>query len=202
MANEVKLFNKYDFSGIVIEDETIRDYVNLNPIVFPHTFGRIGKRKRGMKKNIVEKMINKLMRGGTGEKISGRVIRTQGQLQGKKMHVVKIIEKTFDIIAEKTKKNPIQVLIKAIENAAPREDTTRVVKGGVRYQVAVDVAPKRRVEMSLRHIALAGIMGSFGKKGSLSDALANEMILAANGDVNSYAIKRRNEVERIARSAR
>ncbi|MEM2974392.1 MAG: 30S ribosomal protein S7 [Candidatus Micrarchaeia archaeon] len=197
-----KLFNKYDFEGVVVEDETLKDYIHLRPIVFPHTFGRIGRRKRGMKKNIVEKLANKLMRGGTGEKVGGKVIRTQGQLQGKKMHVLKIVEKAFDIIAERTKKNPIQLLVKAIENSAPREDTTRVEYGGVRYQVAVDVSPKRRLDMALRHIALAAIMSSFGKKGSMSDALANEIILAASGDVNSYAIKRKNEVERIARSAR
>jgi small subunit ribosomal protein S7 len=155
-----------------------------------------------MKKNVVEKLINKLMRGGTGEKISGRVIRTQGQLQGKKMHVVKIVSGAFDIIAEKTKKNPIQVLVKAIENSAPREDTTRVEYGGVRYQVAVDVSPKRRMDMALRHIALAALMSSFGKPGKMSETLANEIILAANGEINSYAIKRRDEVERIARSAR
>jgi small subunit ribosomal protein S7 len=198
----VKLFNKYDFDGMVIEDETLREYIYLRPIVFPHTFGRIGRRKRGMKKTVVEKLANKLMRGGTGEKLSGRVIRTQGQLQGKKMHVLKFVEGAFDIVAEKTKKNPIQVLIKAIENAAPREETTRVEYGGVRYQVAVDVSPRRRLDLALRHIALASIMGSFGKKGSLSDSLANELILASNGDVNSYAVKRRNEVERMARSAR
>jgi len=198
----IKLFNKYEFEGIVIEDETLKNYLDLEPIVFPHTFGRIGKRKSGMKKNVVEKLINKLMRGGTGEKLSGRVIRTQGALQGKKMRVIKIIEGAFDIVAERTKKNPIQVLVKAVENAAPREDTTRVVFGGVRYQVAVDVSPKRRVDMALRHIALAAIMGSFSKPGTMSDALANELVMAANGDVNSYAVKRKNEVERIARSAR
>jgi len=199
---EIKLFNKYDFDGIVVEDETLKKYIHLDPIVFPHTFGRIGRRKQGMKKNVVEKLINKLMRGGTGEKISGRVIRTQGQLQGKKMHVIKIVEGAFDIIAEKTKKNPIQVLVKAIENSAPREDTTRVEHGGVRYQVSVDVSPKRRMDMALRHIALAALMSSFGKPGKMSGTLANEIILAANGEINSYAIKRRDEVERIARSAR
>ena len=94
------------------------------------------------------------------------------------------------------------VLIKAIENSAPREDVTRVVHGGTRYQVAVDVSPKRRVDMALRNVSIAAIMSAFNKKATLSEALANELILAAKNDLNSYAIKRRDEVERIARSAR
>lgn len=198
---EPLLFGKYDYN-IVVEDPTIRDYINLEPLMFPHTFGRIGRRKKGMKKNIVERLINKLMRGGTGEKVGGRVIRTHGALQGKKLKVLRIVREAFDIVAEKTKKNPIAVLVKAIENSAPREDVTRVEYGGIRYQIAVDVSPKRRVDMALRNIAMAAITSAFDKKETLAEALANELILAANGDVNSYAIKRRDELERIARSAR
>ncbi|MEM3407912.1 MAG: 30S ribosomal protein S7 [Candidatus Micrarchaeia archaeon] len=196
-----KLFNKYDYN-VQITDETMKDYINLRPSVMPHTFGRVGKRKKRIEKNIVERLVNKLMRGGTGEKVGGKLIRTHGKLQGKKTRVIKIVEEAFDIIHEKTKQNPIQYLIKAIENSAPREDVTRVEYGGVRYQVAVDVSPKRRVDMALRNISLAAIISSFDKKATLAEALANEIILAATGDVNSYAIKKKDETERMARSAR
>ncbi|MEM3369254.1 MAG: 30S ribosomal protein S7 [Candidatus Micrarchaeia archaeon] len=196
-----KLFNKYDYN-VQINDETMRDYINLRPSLMPHTFGRVGKRKKRIEKNIVERLVNKLMRGGTGEKVGGKLIRTHGKLQGKKTRVIKIVEEAFDIIHEKTKQNPIQYLIKAIENSAPREDVTRVEYGGVRYQVAVDVSPKRRVDMALRNISLAAIISSFDKKATLAEALANEIILAATGDVNSYAIKKKDETERMARSAR
>ncbi|MCX8202547.1 MAG: 30S ribosomal protein S7 [Candidatus Micrarchaeota archaeon] len=196
-----KLFNKYDYD-VEISDETMKDYINLRPSVLPHTFGRVGKRKKRIEKNIVERLVNKLMRGGTGEKVGGKLIRTHGKLQGKKTRVIKIVEEAFDIIHEKTKQNPIQYLIKAIENSAPREDVTRVEYGGVRYQVAVDVSPKRRVDMALRNISLAAIISSFDKKATLAEALANEIILAATGDVNSYAIKKKDETERMARSAR
>ncbi len=66
----------------------------------------------------------------------------------------------------------------------------------------MDVSPKRRVDMALRNISLAAIISSFDKKATLAEALANEIILAATGDVNSYAIKKKDETERMARSAR
>ena len=198
---KVMLFNKYSYD-IALNDVAVKPYIYLEPVVLPHTFGRIGFRKKRMEKNIVERLVNKLMRGGTGEKVSGKVIRTQGALQGKKSRAVATVEEAFDAVAIKTKKNPIQVLADAIANTAPREEVTRVEYGGVRYQVSVDVSPRRRVDMALRNIAMAAIMSSFNKKETLAGALANELVLAANGDVSSYAIKRRDEVERIARSAR
>jgi len=196
-----KLFNKYGYD-VDVADETIKGYINLRPSVMPHTFGRIGTRKSKVQKNVVELLVNKLMRGGTGSKIGGKLIRTHGKLQGKKTRVINIVEEAFDIIHQKEKSNPIMVLVKAIENSAPREDVTRVEYGGVRYQVAVDLSPKRRVDMALRNVSMAAIMSAFNKKATLAEALANELVLAAKGDMNSYAIKRRDEVERIARSAR
>lgn len=197
----VLLFNKYDYN-VKVDDVSIKPYVYLTPVITPHTFGRIGFRKKRMEKNVIERLVNKLMRGGTGEKISGKVIRTHGALQGKKTKVLSAVEEAFDAIAVKTKKNPIQVLTDAIANTAPREEVTKVEYGGARYQVAVDVSPRRRVDIALRNIAMAAIMSSFAKKPTLAEALANEIALAASGDVSSYAIKRRDEMERIARSAR
>jgi small subunit ribosomal protein S7 len=142
------------------------------------------------------------MRGGTGEKAGGKVIRTHGKMQGKKFKAIKIVENAFAEIAEKTKKNPIQVLVEALENTAPREDTTRVQFGGVSYQVAVDVSAERRLDMALRNIAMASIIGAFNKKKTLASALAEELVLASTGNVASYAIKKRDQTERMARGAR
>jgi small subunit ribosomal protein S7 len=199
-----KLFNKYDYEGVSVHDPGLARYVSLNPVVLPHSHGRHTKQQFAKRHvNVVERLVNKLMRGGTGEKTSGKVIRTNGSLQGKKSKALRIVEKAFAKIADKTKKNPIQVLIDAIQNAAPREDFTRVSFGGVSYQVAVDVSAQRRLDMALRNITLAAIMGSFDKKKTLSDALADEIELAAKNDVaSSYAIKKRDETERMAKSAR
>lgn len=199
-----KLFGKYDLENINIRDKSIAQTVCLDPVSTPYSCGRHAKKQHGkMKVNIVERMINKLMRGGTGEKTSGKVIRTKGQLQGKKLKVMRAVEEAFDRIHAETKENPVQVLIKALENSAPREDVTRVSFGGVSYQIAVDISATRRLDMALRNITLAALMGCFNKPKSLSDALASEIMNTAKGDVQtSYAMKKRDETERMARSAR
>ncbi|MDD5023165.1 MAG: 30S ribosomal protein S7 [Candidatus ainarchaeum sp.] len=200
----VKLFDKYELDTIEVRDASLKQAISFSPIALPHSFGKSKKSSMGkMKVNIVERLINKLMRGGTGEKTSGKVIRTKGTLQGKKLKLIRIVENAFDIVHEKTKENPVQVLINALENSAPREDVTRITYGGVKYQVAVDVSATRRVDMALRNITLAALMGSFNKAKSLETTLADEIIYTAKGDVqNSYAIKKRDESERMARSAR
>lgn len=201
---DLKLFGKYDLGEVKVSDPSLAPYVSLSPIIIPHTHGRHAKAQFAKRKlNIVERLANKLMRGGTGEKTSGKVIRTDGRMQGKKTKALAIVEEALSIVASRTKKNPVQVLVDALQNSAPREDFTRVQMGGVSYQVAVDISASRRLDLALRNIALAAIMGSFDKKKTLAQALADEIEFAAKGDVNSsYAIKKRDETERMARSAR
>jgi small subunit ribosomal protein S7 len=199
-----KLFGKYSLENITIKDLSIAQTVSLSPLLVPHTFGRHAKKGLGKTQvNVVERLANKLMRGGTGEKTSGKVIRTHGRMQGKKLHALRVVEEAFVIVEAETKENPIQVLIRALENAAPREDVTRVSHGGVSYQIAVDISATRRLDMALRNMALAALMGSFNKPKSLSKALADEIMSTAKGDMQaSYAIKKRDETERMSRSAR
>ena len=199
-----KLFGKYDLEKIEIKDKSLAQVVNLKPQYIPHSFGRNAAKQFGKQNvNIIERLANKLMRGGTGEKTSGKVIRTHGKMQGKKLKALGIVEKALDEVAKQTKENPLQILIKALENSAPREDTTRVSYGGVSYQIAVDVSATRRLDMALRNITLAAIIGSFNKGKRLEQSLASEIINTAKGDIQtSYAMKKRDETERMARSAR
>jgi len=199
-----KLFGKYPLDNITINDKSLAQVISLKPISVPHTFARHKKKTFGKTEvNIVERLINKLLRGGTGEKTSGKVIRTHGRLQGKKLRIIRTVEEAFKIVEEKTKENPVQVLVKALENAAPNEDVTRVSYGGVSYQIAVDVSATRRLDLALRNITLAALMGTFNKKKTLATSLADEIFFTAKGDLqNSYAIKKKDEIERIARSAR
>lgn len=199
-----KIFGKYPVDKIEIKDLSLAQNISLKAILVPHTFGRHSKKALGKTQvNVVERLANKLMRGGTGEKTSGKVIRTKGRMQGKKLRALKVVEDALGIVEEQTKDNPIQVLIRALENAAPREDTTRVSHGGVSYQIAVDVSATRRLDMALRNMALAALMGAFNKPKTLQQALADEIISTAKNDVQaSYAIKKRDETERMARSAR
>ena len=197
------LFGKYSYGDVVVNDASLAQYVSLKPMRNPHSFARHANKQFAKRHvNVVERLANKLMRGGTGEKLGGKVIRTKGGLQGKKSKTLKVIEEAFDIVAKRTGKNPIQMLIQALENSAPREDVTRVRFGGVAYQVAVDVSAQRRLDLALRNVSLAAIMSSFNNKKTLGDSLADEIIAAGNGDQTSYSVKRRNDTERMARSAR
>jgi small subunit ribosomal protein S7 len=199
----ILLFDKYTYNDVEIQDLSLKNYLNLKPLAYPATFRRgSGRPYSKAHLNIVERLGNSLMRGGTGGKVGGHIIRTKGRLQGKKLKTIHIIEQAFATIGQQTGKNPLQVLVKALENSAPIEDTTRVVYGGIKSNVAVDISASRRLDIALRNIAMATIIGAFGSKRTISEALANELTLAANMDINSYAIKRKNEIERMARSAK
>ncbi len=201
--SDYKLFNKWSFADVMITDLSLVNYVNLDPVIMPHTFGRKTRgRFEKANLNIVERLINKIMRSGQGKrKLSGKFIRGRGSC-GKKMEAMKIVESAFEIIEKQTKQNPIQVYIKAIENSAPREDVTRVKKGGVAYTLAVDVSPLKRLDEAVKNLALGGFGGSFNKKVSAQQALADEIIAAAANDIKSSSVKRKDEVERIAKASR
>ena len=198
----VLLFGKY-LANVEISDPSVARYVRFSQQSYPNIFGR--RKHHAYYEDhisIVERLANKLMRGGTGKKIGGRVIRTEGRLQGKKIKVMHIIEESFGIVNQKTGKNPMQVFVEALQNAAPIEDTTRVRYGGIAYNVAVGISSRRRVDVALRNVALAALTGAFRSRKRLADSLADELILASSNSPDSYAIKKRAESERIARRAR
>lgn len=199
----VLLFGKYPTDEVVITDRSMQSTVRFNAQPYPNIFGR--RRRKSYYDthiSVVERLMNKLMRGGTGKKIGGKVIRTSGRLQGKKLKVMHIVEDAFERIKEKTGKNPVQVFVDALQNSAPIEDTTRVRYGGISYNVAVGISANRRVDVALKNIALASLIGAFKKKKRLSEALGDELMQAAQNSPDSYAIKKRVESERIARRAR
>ncbi len=198
-----KVFGRWTVEGIEIKDPGLARYMKLETKYVPHTFGMHAKDKFGKAEvPVVERLINKIMRSGQGKrKLSGKFIRGRGGC-GKKLQAMKIVKKAFEIVEQRTGKNPIEVLVRAIENSAPREDVTRFRKGGIIYSQSVDVAPLRRLDEALKNLALAAFANSFNTKKSAEEALAEELILASQGDIKSYAIKRRNEIERIAASSR
>lgn len=185
----IKLFEKYDFEGLVVSDIGMKRYIDLTPIDIPHSGGKHAVRQFAKARmNIAERLINNMM-------------RTE-KWTGKKLKAYKAVEGAFDIIASKTKKNPLQVLIDALHNAGPREEVTRLQYGGISVPKAVDVAPSRRVDLALRNICMGALEKSHGSTQSISECLANEIILASNNDMNSFAIAKKEEIERVAASAR
>lgn len=197
------LFGRYDTSQVKVRDIGLKRYINLSPKTVPHTFGRhVHQPFKKDSVNIVERLVNKVMRSGQGKrKLSGKYIRGRG-VTGNKLQALRIVRDAFAYIQAETGENPVQVLVQAIENAAPREDTTRLRRGGISYAQAVDVAPLRRLDDALKNLALAGFAHSFNNPKPAAVALAEELILASREDPKSMAVRRRNEVERIAKSSR
>jgi len=186
---EIKLFQKWSFKDIAVVDIGLQRYLNLTPMVAPHSMGRHEhQRFRKAKVNIVERLINGLMRSGKNA--------------GKKAKATNYVKEAFEIINIKSGKNPIDVLVQAVENASPCEDTTRVSMGGVVYHLSVDVAPQRRIDLALRHITDGARNASKNNPRSIQETLADELILAANKDIKSAGVAKRNEIERVAQSSR
>ena len=113
-----------------------------------------------------------------------------------------VVKDAFEIIEKKTKKNPVQVMVNALVNVAPREDTTRIKYGGVAYHQSVDIAPQRRLGLALKFIAVGAAKSSFNKKTPVVNSLAEEIIAAANYDMKCYSVSKKEELERIAKAAR
>ena len=186
---EIKLFQKWSFKDAQVKDIGLQRYLNLTPMVAPHSMGRHEhQRFRKTNVNIVERLINGLMRPGKNS--------------GKKAKTTNIVKQAFEIINLRTGKNPIEVLVKAVENSSPCEDTTRISYGGVVYHLSVDVAPQRRIDLALRHIAEGARQASINNPRSIEECVAEELMLAANHDIKSYAISKRHEIERVAQSSR
>ena len=106
------------------------------------------------------------------------------------------------IIAQKTKKNPVQVLVEGLENAAPREEVTRLQFGGISVPKAVDVSPQRRLDIALRNVSTGCVKASTKNKKPISSCIADEIMLAAKGDMTSFSVAKKEEIERVAQSAR
>ena len=198
--SELKMFGKWSPEGIVVEDPGLKRYINLAPIIVPRTGGKNAQgRFKKSNYSIVERLINKLMiPGHKGKKHK----YTSSQCTGKGITAYKIVENTFTIIEKETKENPIKVLVKAIENGAPREEITTIEYGGARYPQALEVAPQRRIDFALRQMIQGSYAKCFGKKVSVERALASEIIAAYNCDQNSQAISKKLELERQADSSK
>jgi len=186
---EVHIFGKWSFKGIEVRDPGLKRYVSLKPVFVPHSMGRHEHgRFRKAEVNIIERLVNNLMRPGSSA--------------GKKARAVSVVRNALEIVHLRTGSNPVETLVRAVENSAPCEETTRIRFGGAVYHLAVDISPQRRVDLALRLLSDSARSTAFGNPRPLEECLAEELILAAHGDMKSHAIQRRHEMERIALSSR
>ncbi|GAB7013922.1 30S ribosomal protein S7 [Halolamina salina] len=181
------LFGVWDVSDIEYSDPSTQRYLNVTPVA--HTMGRhASKQFEKSEISVVERLINRLM-------------QTEDNT-GHKQKTTRIVRDAFEIVHERTEENPAQVLVEAVENAAPREETVRLKYGGISVPKAVDVAPQRRVDQGLKFIAQGTLNGSRNTATPVEEALAQQLIGAADYDVNVYPISQKEETERVAAAAR
>jgi small subunit ribosomal protein S7 len=182
-----QLFGEWSIEDIEYRDPSTERYITVTPIA--HTMGRhASKQFKKSEISIVERLINRLMQ--TEENT------------GKKQQATRITREAFEIIHERTEENPVQILVRAVENSAPREETVRLKYGGISVPKAVDVSPQRRVDQALKFLA-EGVHGATYKSPtSAAQALADQLVGAANNDVQTYAVNQKEEKERVAAAAR
>ena len=169
-ASEQKLFGKWSYADLKTEDKSLEGYISFQQmkaqVFFPHTAGRYQQRSfRKVGCPFVERMINSLM--------------MHGRNTGKKLMATKIVKQALEIVSLMTGENPLQVLVKAIENGGAREDSTRIQIGGVIKRQAVDVAPLRRVNSSIYMMCTGSREASFRKIKTISECLAEEIMNCA-----------------------
>jgi len=190
-ASDIRVFGKWSGAEVQISDMSLEDYIlgAKQPKFLPHSAGRYQvKRFRKASCPIVERLVCSLM--------------FHGRNNGKKLMAVRIVRHTFEIIHLLTGENPLQVLVNAIINSGPREDSTRIGRAGTVRRQAVDVSPLRRVNQALYLICTGARDSAFKSVKTIAECLADELINAAKGSSTSFAIKRKDELERVAKSNR
>ncbi len=196
----VLVFNKWAVDGIKVEDMGLDRYVSLEARYVPKTGARYAGRKFHKSRTfIVERLINKVMIPGHKSK---KHLRSSGHTTGKSEKAYMIVYHAFKLVEERTKENPIKVFVKALENAAPREEIVAIEYGGARYPKAVDCSPQRRIDVALRYFVQGSYDNSFNKKKSVEEALADEILNAYKMDAKSLAISKKVELERQADASR
>ncbi|XP_065521047.1 small ribosomal subunit protein uS7-like [Lathamus discolor] len=196
---DIKLFGKWSTDDVQINDISLQDYIAVKEKYakyLPHSAGRYAaKRFRKAQCPIVERLTNSMM--------------MHGRNNGKKLMTVRIVKHAFEIIHLLTGEvgmphlTTLQVLVNAIINSGPREDSTRI--GRARHRVrrqAVDVSPLRRVNQAIWLLCTGAREAAFRNIKTIAECLADELINAAKGSSNSYAIKKKDELERVAKSNR
>ncbi|MBI4441027.1 30S ribosomal protein S7 [Candidatus Woesearchaeota archaeon] len=198
---DYKVFNKWSCEGIAVQDQGLLRYITLEPRIVPRTGARYtGNRFHKSKVFIVERLINKLM--CPTHKARKQFIQRSGALTGKGNTAYRLVEAAFERIEKQTKENPIKVFVKALENAAPREEIVTIEYGGARYPKAVDCAPQRRIDIALRYMTQGAAQKSFNKGKHMVNTLSDEIMHAYRCSADSAAIAKKNELERQADSSR
>jgi len=130
------------------------------------------------------------------DKIVTRLINNI-MIDGKKGVAQKIVYDAFDIIKDKTGKEPLNVFIDALNNIMPVLEVKARRVGGATYQVPIEVRPERRQTLGLRWITL---YSRNRNERTMKERLANEIMDAINN--SGASVKKRDEMHRMAEANR
>lgn len=114
-------------------------------------------------------------------------------IQGRKNTARKIVYDAFDIVAERSKMDPLEVFRKAMQNVAPVLEVRSRRVGGATYQVPVEVREERRIALAIRWIKT---YAKSRRDNSMAQRLAAELMAASKGEGSS--VKKREDVHRMA----
>ena len=194
-----KVFDIYDMDEVEVNDSALVPYLNLEGKLIVKSQGKNSGKFSKAKVHILERLATRIaVPGHVGKKHK----RMTGWACGKFSTNMKIVLKALKIVEKRKEGNPVQILVKAIENCSPRDETTTIEYGGARYPQAVDVSPLRRINLSVRWLIQGAYQKCFGKKKKMAEALAEEILLAADNNMEGYALQKKNEAEKQADAAR
>lgn len=192
--NTPKLFSKWSYDEVQIEDPCFIDYIacksSRSQVFVPHTAGRYQVKKfRKALCPIVERLVGSM--------------QFHGRNTGKKVKAIRIVRHAFEIINLLTGKNPLEIFLKAIQVAGPREDSTRIGGGGAVRKQAVDVSPIRRVNQAIYLLTIGVRDRAFKTQKTIAECLADEIINCEKGQTQScYALRKKEEIEKVAKGNR
>ena len=192
--NAPKLFSRWSYDDVKIEDPCFTDYIAVKSkkaqVFVPHTAGRYQAKKfRKALCPIVERLVGSM--------------QFHGRNTGKKVKAIRIVRHAFEIIHLLTGRNPLEVFIGAIQVAGPREDSTRIGGGGAVKKQAVDVSPIRRVNLAVYLLASGTREKSFRNNKTIAECLADEIINCEKQNSQAcFALRKKEEIEKNAKSNR
>jgi len=192
-ATTPKLFGKWNYEDIKVSDKTLSKFISVyttkSKVFVPHTAGRYQlKRFKKAACPLVERIMGS--------------IAFKGRNTGKKVKALRIMKQTLDIIHHNTGLNPLQVVVDAISNCGPREDSTRIGSGGTVKRQAVDVSSFRRVNQGIYLLTRGVNQKTMRTITTISELLAGEFMAAAKNSPNCSAIKKKEEIEKNAKANR
>ena len=192
-ATTPKLFSKWDYESLEVKDQTLANYISVNTtkakVFVPHTSGRYQLKKfRKANMPLIERIMGSL--------------QFHGRNTGKKLKAMRIVRQALEIIDLQTGENPVQVVIDAVSNCGPREDSTRIGKGGNVKRQAVDVSAFRRVNQAIYFITKYARDKAMKNNKNIAEILADEFIQASKANPNCNSIRKKEEIERNAKANR